>query len=312
MDSCFRRNDKGGAGRTRERGENKGAWGGMRGGVSFPSEPAVNLLLVAECSANAYFEGQRLLPGSSGERFPGTLTILIGSCPCLRPWSFTHGAHLVYQVYGESFLQRPGRRRAMSDAEQAMRDKERLRQRARQRRAQLAARAAKAPPPHPAEAIASRFFEALALTPTTIVAGYAARGDEVNCLPLLGSVALWGGRCALPVVRPGTRRLTFRHWAPGEALRRGAFGIQEPPETAPEVEPAVVIVPLLAFDRAGFRLGYGQGYYDTTLQDLRARGGVQAIGLAYAGQEVAAVPHEAHDQPLDWILTEREAIRVES
>ena len=89
----------------------------------------------------------------------------------------------------------------------------------------------------------------------------------------------------------------------------GPLGYQIPPEEAPEVQPDVLLVPLLAFDRRGFRLGYGGGFYDRTLEKLRALKKVTAIGVAYAGQEIDAVPYEEFDQRLDWIMTEKETIK---
>jgi 5-formyltetrahydrofolate cyclo-ligase len=84
----------------------------------------------------------------------------------------------------------------------------------------------------------------------------------------------------------------------------------EPKADQPRALPNVVLVPLLGFDRQGHRLGYGMGYYDQALTELRQAGAVLAIGLAFSAQEVAAIPIEAHDQPLDWIVTEKEAIEI--
>ena len=83
-----------------------------------------------------------------------------------------------------------------------------------------------------------------------------------------------------------------------------------PLATQPKLTPRVLIVPLLAFDRAGYRLGYGGGFYDRTLARLRESGAVLAVGVAYAAQEVAEVPRNGSDQPLDWIVTEAESIRM--
>ena len=85
--------------------------------------------------------------------------------------------------------------------------------------------------------------------------------------------------------------------------------IQVPLATSPEVQPDVLLVPLLAFDRAGFRLGYGGGFYDATLAALRAKKPILAIGVAYAGQELASVPHDGHDAKLDYVMTEKELIK---
>jgi 5-formyltetrahydrofolate cyclo-ligase len=106
-----------------------------------------------------------------------------------------------------------------------------------------------------------------------------------------------------------TRPLQFRRWSPGDPLRTVQWGIREPAEAAPVVEPDVLLVPLLAFDRGGHRLGYGGGYYDRTLRALRSRRPVTAVGLAFAEQEVDAVPHLDYDERLDWVLTPLGAIR---
>jgi 5-formyltetrahydrofolate cyclo-ligase len=117
------------------------------------------------------------------------------------------------------------------------------------------------------------------------------------------------GLC-LPVVVGRGRALAFRRWRTGEALIEGAYGAQVPANGAEVCTPTVLLVPLLAFDRAGYRLGYGGGFYDRTLAGLRAQAPVLAVGLAYAGQEMPAVPREATDQPLDWLVTEAWAAKA--
>jgi 5-formyltetrahydrofolate cyclo-ligase len=158
-----------------------------------------------------------------------------------------------------------------------------------------------------AETIAARAFP-VAVKPGAIVAGFMPMKSEINPLPLLRKLAAAGARLALPVVAGHGKPLIMRAWAFGEALAAGVWGIREPEPTAPEVAPDVVIVPLLAFDRAGQRIGYGAGYYDLTLAALRARQAVVAIGVGFAAQEIAAVPATPHDAPLDIVLTEREVI----
>jgi 5-formyltetrahydrofolate cyclo-ligase len=116
---------------------------------------------------------------------------------------------------------------------------------------------------------------------------------------------------ALPVVERRGAPLVFRRWRPDMALKPGAYGIPAPPEDAPTLTPDIVLVPLVAFDRFGHRLGYGGGYYDRTLARLRAERPVQAIGCAHAAQEVARIPAMATDARLDWLLTERGARRPE-
>jgi 5-formyltetrahydrofolate cyclo-ligase len=158
-----------------------------------------------------------------------------------------------------------------------------------------------------AETIAARAF-AVAVAPGTIVAGFMPMKSEINPLPLLRALAGAGARLALPVVAGQGKPLIMRAWAFGEPLAAGVWGIREPEPAAPEVAPDILIVPLLAFDRTGQRVGYGAGYYDRTIAALRARQPVLAIGLAFAAQEIAAVPATPHDAPLDLVLTEREVI----
>jgi 5-formyltetrahydrofolate cyclo-ligase len=158
-----------------------------------------------------------------------------------------------------------------------------------------------------AETIAARAFP-VAVAPGTIVAGFMPMKSEINPLPLLRALADAGARLALPVVAGQGKPLIMRAWAFGEPLAAGVWGIREPEPAAPEVAPDILIVPLLAFDRAGQRVGYGAGYYDRTIAVLRARQPVLAIGLAFAAQEIAAVPATPHDAPLDLVLTEREVI----
>jgi 5-formyltetrahydrofolate cyclo-ligase len=158
-----------------------------------------------------------------------------------------------------------------------------------------------------AETIAARAFP-VAVAPGTIVAGFMPMQSEINPLPLLRALAGAGARLALPVVAGQGKPLIMRAWAFGQPLAAGVWGIREPEPAAPEVAPDILIVPLLAFDRAGQRVGYGAGYYDRTIAALRARQPVLAIGLAFAAQEIAAVPATPHDAPLDLVLTEREVI----
>ena len=119
-----------------------------------------------------------------------------------------------------------------------------------------------------------------------------------------------GHPIGLPVILSKGQPLLFRRWEPTTELVRGPFRVMTPPSTALEIVPELLLVPLLAFDRAGYRLGYGGGFYDRTIAKLRAAGDALAVGVAFAVLEVPAVPRDATDQPLDWIVTEREAIRA--
>ena len=158
-----------------------------------------------------------------------------------------------------------------------------------------------------AEAIAARTFP-LAIAPGVVVSGFMPLAGEINPLPLMQKLAGQGARLGLPAIAGRGKPLTMRAWEFGAPLERGQWGIREPTPDAPEVEPDVLLVPLLAFDRAGHRIGYGAGYYDLTIAQLRARKSVAAVGLAFAIQEVAAVPATPRDSRLDIVLTEREAI----
>jgi 5-formyltetrahydrofolate cyclo-ligase len=145
----------------------------------------------------------------------------------------------------------------------------------------------------------------LRLPPGLIVTGYVRFRSEIDPAPLMVALADAGATLALPRTPPrgAAEGLAFHRWTPGERLIRSAFGVEEPAPQTERLEPDVLLVPLLAFDRQGGRLGYGAGHYDRTLARLRARKPVRAIGLAYAAQEVPAVPMDATDQRLDGVLT---------
>ncbi|ACB97028.1 5-formyltetrahydrofolate cyclo-ligase [Beijerinckia indica subsp. indica ATCC 9039] len=138
-----------------------------------------------------------------------------------------------------------------------------------------------------------------------IIGAYAAIGDEVATSPLLQMLAQAGFATALPVTGKRGTPLTFRLWRPGDPVAKGKMGITEPPATAPEVFPDLLFVPLAAADRAGNRIGYGAGFYDLTLAALRSQRPICAIGIAFSCQIFEAVPAEAHDQKLDYLLTEQ-------
>lgn len=138
---------------------------------------------------------------------------------------------------------------------------------------------------------------------STIVSGFASLREELNVWQMLRRLHARGILLALPIVQAKRQPLVFRAWVPGDAMASGVWGIQEPMAHKPEVEPDIVLVPLLAFDNAGRRLGYGGGFYDRTLQRLRSRKRIVAVGLAFDEQRIDAVPHLDYDQRLDWVLT---------
>lgn len=139
--------------------------------------------------------------------------------------------------------------------------------------------------------------------PVGIVAGYAAIGAELDPLPSLIALAALGWSTALPVMAGPEAPLVFRAWRPGEVLVRRTWGIREPASDAPVVVPDVLLVPLLAFDGAGHRLGYGGGYYDRTIAALSAGRDLLTIGVAFEVQQVDVVPVLAYDRRLDHIVT---------
>jgi 5-formyltetrahydrofolate cyclo-ligase len=158
-----------------------------------------------------------------------------------------------------------------------------------------------------AEAIAARAFP-LAIEPGQIVSGFSPLKTEINPIPLMRKLADAGAQLALPVVAGKGKPLVMRAWRFGEPLDSGVWGIREPKAGAPEIAPDILLVPLLAFDRQGYRIGYGAGYYDMTIGKLRAMKPVVAVGIAYAAQEIASVPVTPRDARLDLVLTEREII----
>jgi 5-formyltetrahydrofolate cyclo-ligase len=134
-----------------------------------------------------------------------------------------------------------------------------------------------------------------------VLSGYMPMRTEIDPLP---AMAAHRGPVGVPVIVGKGQALRFREWTPGSRMVEGAFKALIPAEGA-WVEPSVLIVPLLAFDARGYRLGYGGGFYDRTLEGLRAKGPVLAVGFAFAAQEVVEVPIDATDQRLDAIATEQ-------
>ena len=157
-------------------------------------------------------------------------------------------------------------------------------------------------------ALASHPFPVQPQIGQQIVSGFFPYQSEIDTRSLLGKLAGEGWTTCLPIVIANGQPLQFRRWLSGEPTIKGVWGIPRPPDTAPELEPDVLIIPMLAFDRKGFRLGYGGGFYDRTLEKLRTIKNVIAIGVAYAAQELDEVPHGSHDQSLNYIMTEREVM----
>jgi len=136
------------------------------------------------------------------------------------------------------------------------------------------------------------------------IAAYIPIHSEIDVWPLMRALADAGHSLALPCIKRKAHPLKFRRFALGDKLRRGAFGTREPMRDVKVVTPDIVLLPLLAYARDGCRLGYGGGFYDRTLQSLRASGEIFACGVAYSGQEVPTLPTDQYDEKLDGVLTE--------
>jgi len=185
--------------------------------------------------------------------------------------------------------------------------KSRLRAEAAARRAAIPRAEAEAA----ALAVRDRILAAEIVPPGATVSAYWPLHEEFDPRPALEALAARGHTLCLPVVIAKGRPLAFRAWAPGDPLERAAFGLSVPRWDAPPAVPEFLLVPLLAFDRRGFRLGYGGGYFDRTIAALRAHTHpIVALGVGFAAQEVAKVPALPYDQRLDDIATERELIRI--
>ncbi|AIL13102.1 hypothetical protein IM40_05615 [Candidatus Paracaedimonas acanthamoebae] len=138
-----------------------------------------------------------------------------------------------------------------------------------------------------------------------MIAGYWPKDDEVDPRPLLESLSLQNHEIVLPVINKENKILLFRRWPLHSLLKMGLHKTFEPHENQPLFVPDVLFIPLLSFDKHGYRLGYGGGYYDQTLSTLKKIKSITTIGLAYDIQHVNQLPIEPHDEALQWIVTEK-------
>ena len=154
----------------------------------------------------------------------------------------------------------------------------------------------------------AQFLDHVPMAADAVVAGYWPMNDEMNPVPLLKRLVKDKVQCVLPAVTAKEKALEFREWRPEVELEDGPFGTSHPPANAFVLSPGIVMLPLLAFDTSGYRLGYGGGYYDRTLADMKSSGStVLAVGIAYQSQQIDAVPHGELDQRLDLVITENGA-----
>ncbi|MFM9891140.1 MAG: 5-formyltetrahydrofolate cyclo-ligase [Rickettsiales bacterium] len=178
--------------------------------------------------------------------------------------------------------------------------KRKLRQQAQQRRMAV---------PHAAclsasQSVARHFADHPILAFAPSFAGYLAMRGELDVRPVFSIMARFSKQTSLPCIIE-QKTLLFRQWAPGDPLARHPLGPEEPLPTAPALFPEIILVPLLAFDGGGGRLGYGGGYYDRTMEAMRRfETPPLFVGVGYSMQEIDLVPMDAHDQPLDGVLTE--------
>lgn len=160
------------------------------------------------------------------------------------------------------------------------------------------------------EKICNHFFENIPLRGDEIIGGYCPKDRELDVTMLLDTLLEKKFKVALPVVEKGNRLLKFAAWDHQTPLVTGAFGIMQPQITAETqfLEPDIFLVPLLAFDRSGGRLGFGGGYYDTTLAHYKAQKNILTVGIGYAEQAcLFNLPAEEHDMKMDWVITQQQA-----
>lgn len=157
--------------------------------------------------------------------------------------------------------------------------------------------------------IADLAVGALGIRPGMVVSGFLSIGDELDTGPLLVKLHAAGAQLCLPVMQGKAKPLLFRAYAPGDDLDTVIWGIREPKTHQPVLKPELILLPLLAFDIQGWRLGYGGGFYDRTLREARGERPVRAIGLAFDLQKVDRVPHLDYDEPIDGVMTPSGLIR---
>src|SRR5215217_1379966 len=153
-----------------------------------------------------------------------------------------------------------------------------------------------------ARSVSFHFFDKIAFSPEDGIAGYWSIRDELDCQPILVKLVDGGQTVILPVVTGANEPLEMRVWSLDTPLYEAGFGTLAPSDLAPRLDPDVILVPLLGFDAAGTRLGYGGGYYDRTLAVMQKR--PMLIGLAFAAQRFDHIPRAEHDVPLDAVVTE--------
>lgn len=160
------------------------------------------------------------------------------------------------------------------------------------------------------QAVLGNLLSSNIIPPQSVIGSYWPIKSELDARPLLFYFYEQGHVCSLPLVQTSNKPLLFRQWRPGDLLVSGVYNILTPDETAPLITPTVLFIPLVGFDKNGNRLGRGEGYYDRTLELLRTHNSIIAMGIAFDFQEVDAIPHLDHDEPMDYIITPTRVIEV--
>jgi 5-formyltetrahydrofolate cyclo-ligase len=163
--------------------------------------------------------------------------------------------------------------------------------------------------PEAGEQIAQQLLS-LAFSTGANISAFWPLAEELDTLPLLHALHKQGHQMLLPVMLGAGKPLEFGTWQPGDVLKEAAFKTLEPSDDKARLAPDIMLCPLLAFDRRGYRMGYGGGFYDRSIAQLQQQGNLLTIGIAFAAQEVAEIPTGEYDMPLDMIVTEQEVIRI--
>lgn len=164
---------------------------------------------------------------------------------------------------------------------------------------------------HAGEMIAKQLV-AMAKPNGSAISAFWPLAEELDTLPLLHALHQQGHQMLLPVMLGAGQPLQFACWQPGDELVEAAFKTLEPSKDKARMQPDIMLCPLLAFDRRGYRMGYGGGFYDRSIAQISQHKQVLTIGLAFAAQEVSQVPTGEFDVPLDMIVTEEEIIHIKA
>ena len=159
----------------------------------------------------------------------------------------------------------------------------------------------------------TEFADGIGVDEKTVIAAYWPIGDEVDVIPAIKRlIHVMRIQCCLPIVLGNELPLIFKLWHPGESLCLGKFGTSQPHTASQIVNPSILLIPLLAYDLAGYRLGWGGGFYDRTITAMKENGhSIISIGVGYAAQQIPLIPRNSFDQPMDWILTEEGMYKVD-